>query len=61
MVDVKKKLRETTPALLRRFSLKLRLSGVINEAKKRQYRKKELNEKEKKNKALKKLDRAGKR
>jgi len=61
MVDVKKKPRETTPALLRRFSSKLRLSGVINEAKKRQYHKKELNEKEKKNKALKKLDRAGKR
>lgn len=61
MVEVRKKPRETTFSLIRRFSLKVRMGGILQEAKKRQFYHPPLSEKEKKEKALKKIKRANKK
>ena len=55
MIEVRKKPKETTQALIRRFSSIVRMSGILEEAKKRQYYQPPLNERAKKEKALKKL------
>lgn len=54
MVEVRKKPRETTPALIRRFSTKVRMSGLLIEAKKRRFHVPPLSEKEKKEKVIRK-------
>jgi len=55
MVEVRKRPKETTFALVRRFSSKMRSSGVLQEVKKRQYYQRPLNEREEKLKALKRI------
>jgi ribosomal protein S21 len=55
MVEVRKRPKETTFALVRRFSSRMKLSGVLQEAKKRQYYQPPLNKREKKLKALKRI------
>ena len=60
MVEVRKKPREAVHSLVRKFSSRIRLSGILKEAKKRQYCQVPLGKKERKEKALKKLKRANK-
>jgi ribosomal protein S21 len=55
MVEVKRKPRETTSSLIRRFSSKIRMSGVLRERKKRAYYKPPSSKREKKEKVLKKI------
>jgi ribosomal protein S21 len=55
MVEVRKKPKETTPSLVRRFSSKLRMSGTLIEARKRQYTKRPLSPTAKKQKALRRI------
>ena len=55
MVEVRKKPREAVYSLVRKFSSRIRLSGILKEAKKRQYCQVPLGKKERKEKALKKL------
>ena len=55
MVEARKKPKETTPSLVRRFSLKLRRSGVLLEARKRQFNKRSRNKRARKEKALRKI------
>jgi len=56
MVEVRRKPRENTSALLRRFSSKMRLSGVLREARKRQFSSSPMNDREKKSKALRRIE-----
>ena len=56
MVEVRRKPRETTPALIRRFSLKVRVSGILKEAKKRRFHTSPLNKEKRKKKALRKIE-----
>lgn len=56
MVEVRKKPKETTVSLIRRFSSKVRMSGVLVEAKKRQYKKSPLKKRAKKEKALRRIE-----
>ncbi|HOK35448.1 MAG TPA: 30S ribosomal protein S21 [Candidatus Pacearchaeota archaeon] len=60
MVEVRKKQKETTFSLVRRFSSKLRMSGILQEVKKRQYYQPPLNEREKREKALKRINQKSK-
>lgn len=61
MVEVRRKPKETSFALVRRFSSKVRLSGILQEAKKRQYYQRPLGEREKKERALKRLNKKTKK
>lgn len=61
MVEVRRKNREAILALIRRFSLKMKKSGVLNGARKRQYFASLLSDKEKKEKALKKIEKIAQR
>ena len=56
MVEIKKKPKESPLALVRRFSSKVRMSGILNEARKRQFYKSSLNQKEKKEKAIRRIE-----
>ena len=58
MVEVRRKPRETVYVLVRKFSSRMRMSGILREAKKRQYCQAALGKKEAKEKALKKIERA---
>jgi len=60
MVEVRKKQKETTFSLVRRFSSKLRMSGILQEVKKRQYYQPPLNEREKREKVLKRINQKSK-
>jgi ribosomal protein S21 len=60
MVEVRKKPKETSVSLIRRFSSKVRMSGVLVEAKKRQYHQAPLKKRAKKEKAIRRLKKAGK-
>ena len=55
MVEVIKKPKENTSSLVRRFSTKLRMSGVLLEARKRQFNKRSRNKRARKEKALRKI------
>ena len=55
MVEVRRKPRETVHSLVRKFSSRIRLSGILKEAKKRQYCQAPLGKRERKEKVLKKL------
>jgi len=56
MVEIKRKPRETISAFIRRFSSKVRMSGVLKEARKRQFYISSLNKKKRKEKALRKAE-----
>jgi ribosomal protein S21 len=56
MVEVRKKPKENTPSLARRFSTKLRRSGVLLEARKRQFSKRSRNKRARKEKALRRIE-----
>ncbi len=58
MVEVRKKPKENSVSLIRRFSSKVRMSGVLIEAKKRQYYQPPLTEREKREKVIRKLKKA---
>jgi len=60
MVEVRKKPRENALSLVRRFSLKVRMSGVLVEARKRQYHKSPLTKRDRKEKTLRRLKKSGK-
>lgn len=60
MVEVRKKPKETSPSLARRFSSKLRMSGVLLEARKRQFNKPSRNKTARKEKALRRISKASK-
>jgi len=55
MVEVRKKPKETTQALIRRFSSIVRMSGILEEAKRRQFYQRPLNKRQRKERALKRL------
>lgn len=57
MVRVKRKPNETAASLIRRFSSYVRMSGVLKESRKRQYRTEKLSERQKKDRALRRLRR----
>lgn len=55
MVEVRRKPKESVLSLVRRFSSKVRMSGILLEAKKRMFYQKPPNEREKREKALRRL------
>jgi len=55
MVETRKKPNENSISLVRRFSTKLRMSGILLEARKRQFREKKLNKRARKEKFLHKM------
>lgn len=55
MVKVVKNPNENNLSLVRRFSTKLKMSGVLLEARKRLFREKKLNKRARKEKALRRL------
>ena len=55
MVEIRRKPRETITAFVRRFSSKLRMSGVLREARKRRFHISSLNKSKRKEKALRKV------
>lgn len=55
MVEARRKPKETTPSFIRRFSRKVRMSGLLNEARKRRFHKASLNKKKRKEKALRRI------
>jgi len=56
MVEVKRRPREIAPALIRRFSSKVRKSGVLSEATKRRFYSSPLNKEKRREKALRKIE-----
>lgn len=58
MVEVRKKPKENTTSLARRFSTKLRRSGVLLEARKRQFKKRPLNKRARKAKAIRRIQKS---
>lgn len=58
MVDIRKKPRENISSMIRKFSLKMKMSGVLKEARGRQFFNSKLNGIEKKRKAIKRISKA---
>lgn len=56
MVEVRKRPKETSISLIRRFSSKVRMSGVLIEAKKRQYHKTPFKKRAQREKALRRIE-----
>ena len=55
MIEVKKKEKETSESLIRRFSRRVQQSGVLVHARKSRFRKDEKSKREKRNEALYKI------
>ena len=55
-LEVRKKERETSQSLARRFTQRVRRSGILIRARKNRYKKKEISEQIQKRKALRKVE-----